>query len=89
MVTFNLCGIMLLPLFCVIVVQIKRMASQSQAFAYCYLRPPSAGRRSSRCPTVFFGPPRFDPPATRPDHGAQRPGLDLLVAPVGMALART
>src|ERR1044072_2528533 len=37
MVTFTLCGIMLLPLFCVISVQIKRMAAQSQAFAYCYL----------------------------------------------------
>ena len=37
MVSFNLFGIMLLPLFCVITVQIKRMAAQSQAFAYCYL----------------------------------------------------
>ena len=28
MVTFNLCGIMLLPLFCVVAVQIKRMAAK-------------------------------------------------------------
>jgi hypothetical protein len=37
MITFNLCGIMLLPMFMVIVVQMKRMATQSHVFAYCYL----------------------------------------------------
>ena len=37
MITFNICGIMLLPLFMVIVVQMKRMATQSHVFAYCYL----------------------------------------------------
>jgi hypothetical protein len=37
MITFNLCGVMLLPLFMVIVVQMKRMATQSHVFAYCYL----------------------------------------------------
>src|SRR6478609_7863533 len=37
MVTFNLFGVMLLPLFCVVVVQMKRMATQSAVFAYCYL----------------------------------------------------
>jgi hypothetical protein len=35
--TFNLCGLMLLPLFMVIMVQMKRMATQSHVFAYCYL----------------------------------------------------
>ena len=37
MITFNLCGIMLIPFFMVIVVQMKRMATPSQVFAYCYL----------------------------------------------------
>jgi hypothetical protein len=34
---FNLCGIMFLPIFVVTVVQMKRMATQSHVFAYCYL----------------------------------------------------
>jgi hypothetical protein len=37
MITFNVCGIMLIPFFMVIVVQMKRMATPSQVFAYCYL----------------------------------------------------
>jgi hypothetical protein len=36
-VTFNLLGVMLLPHYSVVVVQMKRMARQSQVFAYCYL----------------------------------------------------
>ncbi len=37
MITFNLCAIMLVPFFMVIVVQMKRMATPSQALAYSYL----------------------------------------------------
>jgi hypothetical protein len=37
MITFNLVGIMLVPFFMVIVVQMKRMATQSHVFAYSYL----------------------------------------------------
>lgn len=37
MVVFNLCAIMLMPFFAVIVVQMKRMATPSQVLAYCYL----------------------------------------------------
>ena len=48
-------------MFCVIVVQMKRMTSQSQAFAYCFLRPPSVARRSSRCPPSSSPPPRIRP----------------------------
>ena len=36
-VTFNLCGIMILPFLMVIVAQMKRMKGQSHVFAYCYL----------------------------------------------------
>ena len=46
MVTFDLCGIMLLPLFMVIVVQMKRMATRSHVFAYCY--PTAAVKVDSR-----------------------------------------
>jgi hypothetical protein len=37
MIIYNLCGIMLIPFFMVIVVQMKRMATPTQVFAYSYL----------------------------------------------------
>src|SRR4051794_35358112 len=37
MFTFNLCGIMLIPFFTVIVYQMKRMSTPTQVLAYCYL----------------------------------------------------
>jgi hypothetical protein len=43
MVVFNLCGIMLVPFFMVIVVQMKRMATPSQVFAYSYLSAVASG----------------------------------------------
>ena len=89
MVTFNLCGIMLLPLFCVVTVQIKRMAAQSQAFAYCYLMATVSGATIFALSAIFFA------------AAAYRPGRDsdlvlvlndlgwiVFVAPVGMALVQ-
>ncbi len=43
MVVFNLCAIMLMPFFAVLVVQIKRMATPSQVLAYCYLTAATSG----------------------------------------------
>ncbi|MBO2447679.1 hypothetical protein J4573_11315 [Actinomadura barringtoniae] len=43
MVVFNVCGVMLMPFFMVIVVQMKRMATPSQVLAYCYLSGAVAG----------------------------------------------
>lgn len=37
MITLNFCGVMLMPLFMVIVYQMKRMATPTQVFAYSYL----------------------------------------------------
>jgi hypothetical protein len=37
MIVFNLCGVMLVPFFMVIVVQMKRMATPSHVLAYAYL----------------------------------------------------
>ena len=48
MIAFNLCGIMFMPFYMVIVVQMKRMATQSHVLAYCYLTAAIVGRRSSR-----------------------------------------
>jgi hypothetical protein len=43
MITFNFCGIMLIPFFMVIVYQMKRMATPSQVLAYCYLAAAASG----------------------------------------------
>ena len=54
MITFNICGIMLLPLFMVIVVQMKRMATQSHVFAYCYLTAAVSGATLFALADIFF-----------------------------------
>jgi hypothetical protein len=87
MVTFNLCGIMLLPLFCVVTVQIKRMAAQSQAFAYCYLMATVSGATIFALSSIFFATATY-----RPERDADLVqvlndiGWIVFVAPVGMAL---
>jgi hypothetical protein len=89
MVTFNLCGIMLLPLFCVVVVQIKRMAAQSQAFAYCYLMATVCGGTLFAFSAIFFATAAF---RTNRDADLVMVLNDLgwivFVAPVGMALVQ-
>jgi hypothetical protein len=89
MITFNLCGIMLLPFFCVVVVQMKRMASQSQAFAYCYLSAVVSGATLFALSDVFFAAAAF-----RPGRDADLVlllndlGWIVFIAPVGMILAQ-
>jgi hypothetical protein len=88
-ITFNLCGIMLLPFFMVIVVQMKRMKTQSHIFAYCYLTAIVSGATIFALSNVFFLVAAF-----RPDRN---PELTLLlndlawivfIAPIGMVLAQ-
>ena len=43
MLIFNICGIMFIPFFMVIVVQMQRMANPSRAFAYSYLSAAASG----------------------------------------------
>jgi hypothetical protein len=43
MLIFNLCGVMFIPFFMVIVVQMQRMANPSRAFAYSYLSAAASG----------------------------------------------
>ena len=43
MIIFNVCAIMLIPFFTVIVHQIKRMATDTQVLAYCYLSAVTSG----------------------------------------------
>jgi hypothetical protein len=89
MITYNLCGIMLLPFFMVIVVQMKRMATQSHALAYCYLTATVSGATLFALADIFYLVAAF-----RPDRSPELLLLlnDLawitLVAPVGMLVAQ-
>ena len=57
----HICGIMLLPLFMVIVVQMKRMATQSHVFAYCYLTAAVSGATLFALADIFFLTAAFRP----------------------------
>ncbi|ORB29676.1 hypothetical protein [Mycolicibacterium parafortuitum] len=89
MITYNLCAIMLLPFFMVIVVQMKRMATQSHALAYCYLTAAVSGATLFALADIFYLVAAF-----RPDRNPELLLLlnDLawitLVAPVGMLVAQ-
>ena len=84
MITFNLCGIMLLPLFMVIVVQMKRMATQSHVFAYCYLTAAVSGATLFALADIFYLVAAF-----RPDRNPELVMLlndmawIIFIAPVG------
>jgi hypothetical protein len=88
MITFNICGIMLLPLFMVIVVQMKRMATQSHVYAYCYLAAAVSGATLFALADIFYLVAAF-----RPDRGAQLVMLlndmawIIFIAPVGAFVA--
>ncbi|MGE2837019.1 hypothetical protein [Mycobacterium sp. SMC-4] len=87
-VTFNLCGIMILPFFMVIVTQMKRM-DQSHVLAYCYLTAVVSGATIFALSNIFFLVAAF-----RPERDPQLVMLlnDLawivFIAPVGMVVAQ-
>jgi hypothetical protein len=89
MITFNMCGIMLLPLFGVLVVQMKRMTNQSQAFAYVFLSATVSSSTIFALADVFFATAAF-----RPNRDPEIVlvlndlGWLVFVAPVGMALVQ-
>jgi hypothetical protein len=89
MIIFNLCGVMLLPFFMVIVYQMKRMATPTQVLAYCYLSAAATGATLFAIADLFWLIAAF-----RPDRDPQ---LILLLndlawitftAPVGMIIAQ-
>lgn len=88
-VTFNLCGIMILPFFMVIVVQMKRMRTQSHIFAYCYLTAIVSGATIFALSNIFFLVAAF-----RPDRNPELVMVlnDLawivFIAPVGMVVTQ-
>lgn len=87
-VTFNLCGIMLLPFFMVIVVQMKRMR-QSHVFAYCYLTAVVSGATIFALSNILFLVAAF-----RPERSPELIMLlnDLawivFIAPIGMVVSQ-
>jgi hypothetical protein len=89
MITFNLCGIMLLPFFMVIVVQMKRMATQSHVFAYCYLTAAVSGATLFALADIFYLVAAF-----RPDRSPELIMLlndmawMIFIAPVGAFVAQ-
>jgi hypothetical protein len=85
MITVNLCAIMLIPFFMVIVVQMKRMATPSHVLAYCYLAAAANGATLLAIADIFWLVAAF-----RPERNPQLTQLlnDLawlvFIAPVGM-----
>ena len=88
MVTFNLCGIMLLPIFMVIVIQMKRMATQSHVFAYCYLTAAVSGATLFALADIFYLTAAFRP-ARSPEliELLNDMAWMIFIAPVGAAIA--
>lgn len=88
-VTFNLCGILVLPFFMVIAVQMKRMANQSHVFAYCYLTAVVSGATTFALSNILFLVAAF-----RPDRDPELVMLlnDLawivFIAPIGMVVSQ-
>jgi hypothetical protein len=89
MVIFNLCAIMLIPFFMVIVYQMKRMATPTQVFAYAYLSAAASGATLFAIADLFWLIAAF-----RPERDPQLTMLlnDLawmiFTAPVGMIVAQ-
>lgn len=89
MVVFNFCGVMLMPMFMVVVYQMKRMAAASQVFAYGYLSAVVSGATLFAIADLFWLVAAFRP--------GRDPQLILLLndlawitftAPVGMIVAQ-
>ena len=89
MIVFNLCGVMLMPFFMVIVYQMKRMATPTQVLAYGYLSAAATGVTLFAVADLFWLIAAF-----RPDRDPQLIQLlnDLawitFIAPVGMIVAQ-
>jgi hypothetical protein len=88
MIVFNLCAVMVLPFFMVIVYQMKRMATPTQVLAYAYLSAAASGVTLFAIADLFWLIAAF-----RPDRDPGQIQLlnDLawisFVAPVGMIVA--
>jgi len=89
MITFNFCSVMLMPLYMVVVYQMKRMATPTQVFAYSYLSAVVSGATLFALADLFWLIAAF-----RPERD---PNLTMLlndlawitfVTPVGMLIGQ-
>ncbi|OBI85506.1 hypothetical protein [Mycobacterium sp. 1245805.9] len=89
MVTFNIFGIMLLPFYSVIVVQMQRMATPSKVLSYCYLTAATSGATVFAMADIMWLLAAF-----RPDRNPELVQLlndmawMIFVAPVGMIVVQ-
>jgi hypothetical protein len=88
-VGFNLCGIMIVPFFVLIMAQMMRMKGQSRIYAFSYLTAVVSGSTLFALSDIFFAAAAF-----RPDRGAEEVQVlnDLawitFIAPIGMLVAQ-
>ena len=54
MITFDICGVMLLPLFAVVIHQLKRIRTSTDVFAYCYLSAVTSGAALLALANLFW-----------------------------------
>jgi hypothetical protein len=89
MVLYDLCGIMILPFFMLIVVQMKRMANPSHVFAYSYLSAVATGATLFAIPELLWLIAAFRP-ERNPDLVLLLNDLAWIIftAPVGMLVAQ-
>jgi len=87
-VTFNLCGILIVPFLSLIVVQMKRMR-QTHVFAYCYLTAMVSGATIFALSNVFFLVAAFRP-GRNPELIQLLNDLAWIVfiAPIGMVVSQ-
>ncbi|MFE9327329.1 hypothetical protein ACIHDR_38135 [Nocardia sp. NPDC052278] len=89
MVGFNLCGIMIVPFFVLIMAQMQRMRRQSHIFAFSYLAAVVAGSTLFALSDIFFAVAAY-----RPDRAADLIQVlnDLawiiFIAPIGMLVVQ-
>lgn len=89
MVVFNLFNVMLVPFYAVVITQIRRMATPSQALGYCYLTAVVSGATLFALADIFWLVAAF-----RPDRNPELVQLlndiawIVLVAPVGMMVVQ-
>lgn len=88
-VGFNLCGVLIVPFFVLIMGQMLRMKGQTQIFAYSYLTSVVAGVTLFALSNIFFAVAAFRP--ERDDELVRV--LDdmawiIFIAPIGMLLAQ-
>jgi hypothetical protein len=89
MIIYDLCGIMLVPFFMLIVVQMKRMATPSQVFAYSYLSAVATGATLFAVADLFWLMAAFRPERS-PELVVLLNDMAWIVftAPVGMLIAQ-